>query len=374
MPLGYHSYVTEITFHFSDALRRRIYFNPKRSPRGTRADRTHLPAEAGARMDRSPYAKALLFLFCSLCAYAGTAQAAGGTDPTGPLRRKVLIIGIDGMRPDVLFSANAPNLQALIRSGAYASDAAADNLAPGGPGWASALTGIWHGRHAPPGSATAAGGAPPDPAFFARIEQTRPDLRTACIVNWDQGLDRLLSGIDQASTPGSDDSVASRAATLLMRGDPDVLFLHFGEPGLAGSRFGFSRFSPPYRHAVARTDARIGQVLEALQARPALYGEEWLILCTTDHGSGRRRYGQETPASRNAFLLVSGNGSSRGSTIPGASLVDLAPTVMAFLGLPVDPLWGWEGRPVGLETPVEAMQAKTAPNQVPGALPVPGGG
>jgi hypothetical protein len=55
-------------------------------------------------------------------------------------------------------------------------------------------------------------------------------------------------------------------------------------------------------------------------------------------------------------------------------LVDLAPTVMAFLGLTVDPLWGWEGRPVGLEAPIEAMQAKQAPAQVPGALPVPGGG
>jgi predicted AlkP superfamily pyrophosphatase or phosphodiesterase len=328
-------------------------------------------------MVRTPYAKALLFLFCTLCAHAGIARGAGGTASDAPLRRKVLIIGIDGMRPDVLFSANAPNLQALIRGGAYASDAAADNLAPGGPGWTSVLTGIWHGRHAASGSGPgsgAAGDGPLDPAFFARIEQTRPDLRTAGVVNWEQGLDRLLSGIDMASTPGSDDSVASRAASLLMRGDPDVLFLHFGEPGVAGARFGFSRFSPPYRYAVARADERVGRVLEALQARPALYGEEWLILCTTDHGSGKRRYGQETPASRNAFLLVSGNGSARGTTIAGASLVDLAPTVMAFLGLTVDPLWGWEGRPVGLEAPIEAMQAKQAPAQVPGALPVPGGG
>jgi predicted AlkP superfamily pyrophosphatase or phosphodiesterase len=323
----------------------------------------------------SPSAKALLFLFCTLCAcaVAGKAGMPGETGSAGPLRRKVLIIGIDGMRPDVLFSANAPNLRALIRSGAYASDAAADNLSPGGPGWASVLTGVWHGKHGTPGIG-AGGDEPIDPAFFSRIEEARPELHTAGIVNWEARLDRLLAGIDLASTPGSDDSVASRAVTQLMRGDPDVLFLHFGAPGAAGARFGFSRFSPPYRLAVARTDSRIGRVLEALQARPSLYGEEWLILCTTDHGSGRRRYGQDTPASRNAFLLVSGTGSSRGATIPNASLVDLAPTVMAFLGMPVDPLWGWEGKAVGLEAPVEAMQAKQTMPQVPGALPVPGGG
>jgi membrane-anchored protein YejM (alkaline phosphatase superfamily) len=288
-------------------------------------------------------------------------------DIKNALRRKVLIIGIDGLRPDVLLSGHAPNLKALIRSGAFAPDASADSITRSGPGWASVLTGVWHDKHHVYDNGIAGYDREAYPAFFKRLKEKRPELFTACIVNWAPIRDKLMSGIDLALAPENDDSVAARAAGLLLRGDPDLLFLHFDAPDHAGHEFGFSRFSPPYRNALARTDALIGKVLEAMQARPSLYKEDWLILCTTDHGGSWRHHGQDIPAHRTVFLIVSGNESLRGTAIPNASLVDLAPTVMAYLGVRVDPAWGWEGRAVGLKQPApETMQANQAG---PGASP-----
>ncbi|MDB5047439.1 MAG: hypothetical protein JWO30_510 [Fibrobacteres bacterium] len=301
------------------------------------------------------------------------AAANANADPVASdlpqgLRRKILIIGIDGLRPDALLSGHAPNLKALIRSGAFASDASADSITRSGPGWASVLTGVWHDKHHVYDNKIDAFNGGAYPAFFKHLKEKRPDLFTACIVNWAPIRDRLMSGIDLALAPENDDSVAARAAGLLLRGDPDVMFLHFDAPDHAGHEYGFSRFSPPYRHAIARTDFLIGKVLEALQARPGLYREDWLILCTTDHGGTWRHHGEDIPSNRKVFLIVSGSETLRGTAIPNASLVDLAPTVMAYLGIQVDPQWGWEGKAVGLRQPApETMQAKqSGPAAPPG--------
>jgi hypothetical protein len=284
----------------------------------------------------------------------------GGSDPGIPSpasapRRKLLIIGIDGLRPDVLLSVHTPNLKALIRGGAFAADASADSITRSGPGWASVLTGVWHDKHHVYDNEIDAFHGDAYPAFFKRLKESRPELFTVCIVNWAPIRERLMSGIDLALAPGNDDSVSARAAGLLLRGDPDAMFLHYDAPDHAGHKYGFSRFSPPYRHAVAGVDRQVGKVLEALQARPSLYREDWLILVTTDHGGSWRHHGEDIPAHRKVFLIVSGNESLRGTTLTHASLVDVAPTALSFLGVDVDPRWGWEGKAVGLKDAGQRM-------------------
>jgi predicted AlkP superfamily pyrophosphatase or phosphodiesterase len=270
-------------------------------------------------------------------------------------KRKLLIIGIDGLRPDAMLSVRAGNLKALIRGGAFAPDAVSDKITRSGPGWASVLTGVWHPKHGVVDNEIATYQGDAYPAFFKRLKHQRPDLFTACIVNWAPIRDRLMSGVDLALAPENDDSVAAIAGNLLLRRDPDVLFLHFDAPDHAGHLYGFSRFSPPYRRAIEKVDILVGKVLEALQARPGLYKEDWLILVTTDHGGSWRHHGEDEPSQRKVFLIVSGKGAIKG-TLTKTSLVDLAPTAMAFMGIEVDPRWGWEGKAVGLrdEAPMAA--------------------
>ena len=55
--------------------------------------------------------------------------------------KKVLVIGIDGMRPDALLYADTPSMDAVIQSGVFNFDTIVEEDTISGPSWASILTG-----------------------------------------------------------------------------------------------------------------------------------------------------------------------------------------------------------------------------------------
>lgn len=298
---------------------------------------------------------ALLWLAIVPCAYAAdgpdgreTPHRPGGTGEAAEPRPKVLILGMDGLRTDALLAARAPNLHRLIRDGSFAGDALADRITRSGPGWAAIFTGAWSPKHGVIDNQMGEYRGKAFPHFFRRIKDRLPEAYTASVVNWAPIHEKLVAGADRSLAYGNDDSVAREAVRLLTRADPDVLFLHFDAPDYAGHRYGFSRFSPPYMRAIRRTDARVGEVLAALASRAARDGEEWLILGVTDHGGTLRHHGEDVPACRRVPLIVAGDASIAGLSLEGAALVDVAPTVLSFLGIEAEPGWNLDGRPLPL--------------------------
>ena len=61
--------------------------------------------------------------------------------------KKVLVIGIDGCRSDVLEGANTPNIDNLIDDGIFSPDALNDDITISGPGWSAILCGVWSNKH-----------------------------------------------------------------------------------------------------------------------------------------------------------------------------------------------------------------------------------
>ena len=57
--------------------------------------------------------------------------------------KKVLIIGVDGCRPDAMEVAATPNIDNLISNGLFRPDALNDDITYSGPGWSSILCGVW---------------------------------------------------------------------------------------------------------------------------------------------------------------------------------------------------------------------------------------
>src|SRR5258708_5086748 len=70
-----------------------------------------------------------------------------GADRPVPEVKKVLIISIDGGRPDLLLRADTPNLRALRRSGSYTMWAHTTDIAITLPSHMSMLTGVKPPRH-----------------------------------------------------------------------------------------------------------------------------------------------------------------------------------------------------------------------------------
>lgn len=286
--------------------------------------------------------------FVIACAVSAVAAGASGSQAAV---RKVLIIGIDGLRPDALAAADAPSIDALIADGAYSASAQAEDITISGPGWSSMLTGVHRDKHGVTGNSFVGSNYEQYPHFFERLEAAC-DTRTVSIANWAPINTTILRNrADLVLTGGPDSLVAQRAADVLGSQDMDVLFVAFDEVDGAGHSFGFDPSVPQYLAKIAETDGRVGQILTAMRARPTFASEDWLIVLTADHGGTiDRTHGRNIPEHRTIPFLVSGSSSARGTTItPAPQLPDLAPTVMAFLGVAVNPAWGWDGQPVGLD-------------------------
>ncbi|MEO2168072.1 MAG: alkaline phosphatase family protein [bacterium] len=272
----------------------------------------------------------------------------GCADSAPQRQRKILFIGIDGVRPDAMALADTPNLDSLIAAGSFS--AAAQTVIPSfsGPGWSSMLTGVFPDKH----NVATNLFIDPDfehfPHFFTHLKEARPDLVTASIVHWAPINLNIVSDADFVAEPISDEGVMKEAVALLGTDDPDVLFLHFDDCDLSGHVYGFSPEVPEYLGAIAKVDSQIGVILDALAARPTIDSEEWLILSATDHGGLGRLHGGITAEEMTIFVLVSGNAAQGGAIEPAPAIVDLAPTAFEFLGVEIDPAWRLDGIPVGL--------------------------
>jgi predicted AlkP superfamily pyrophosphatase or phosphodiesterase len=268
--------------------------------------------------------------------------------PTAP-SKKVLIIGIDGCRPDALLAAKAPHLHRLIETGAFSDRARTGDITVSGPGWASLLTGVWRDKHGVRDNNFEGANFRAYPDVLARVKQARPAAFVASVVHWAPIRTKIVTAADQTSAHKTDAEVARVAGKLLAERDPDVLFVHFDDVDHAGHAHGFSPTEPKYVAAITTVDGLVGQLLDAVKRRKGRAAEDWLILVSTDHGGSGKSHGKDIPEHRTIFLIVHGSAAVPGRITPPPAIVDVAPTALRHLGVPVDPAWKLDGRAVGLK-------------------------
>ena len=316
--------------------------------------------------------RAPVLLFASLlCASCGGGQFSGGSGPRGA--PKVLLIGIDGVRPDVLAEVATPNIDALAAAGWYTDQARTTDPSVSGPSWSSMLTGVWPEKHGVTNNNFTGRNYATYPSFLTRAEAAHPELATFAALDWVPlaELDRV-SFAEMEDDPGpvlpdaidvrevvdgydlgwaeADGEIAARAARHLSEADPDAMFVYFGNPDETSHRH--ASIGTEYRDAIALSDTHVGMVVDAMRARPTFADEDWLVLMSTDHG--RRPdggHGGDSPEEMIIFILASGPATA-GWPSPGpAFIVDVAATALAHLGIGIDPAWGLDGRPLGESVP-----------------------
>jgi hypothetical protein len=256
----------------------------------------------------------------------------------------VLVIGIDGCRPDALLAAEAPDLDALGALGRVSFDASTQLEAPtkSGPGWASVLTGVDADKHLVESNEDLADVAlDAHPSFLARAEEAGRSV--AVSAQWNGIRSLIEPSLAERSGRGDAEAVTSAAATML-GGDNDLVFVHLDDVDIQGHLTGFSAENPRYLAAIERVDARVGSLIDALVARPTFERERWLVIVTTDHGGSGREHGALDAENRTIFLVLSDTAGPRG-VLEGASWshLDVAPTALNFLGVAVEPSWGLDG-------------------------------
>ena len=294
----------------------------------------------------------------------GALVTACANEPSGfqriqvePARPKVLLIGIDGVRPDVMAEVPTPNLDTLARVGLFIDDAQTTTPSVSGPAWSSMLTGVWPAKHGVTNNEFTAKRYDEFPDFLTRIEQVRPDLSTAAIADWmplvraEEGIATISDAVDvkhaldgyELGWAEADGRAVALAIELLTGADPDALFVYLGNPDETSHEH--ESIGEEYRAAIALADQHVGEIVAAVRARASFASEDWLILCSTDHG--RRPdggHGADSPEEMTIFVISSGAESATAPIPRDAVVVDVAATALTHLGVAIQPEWELDGR------------------------------
>jgi beta-galactosidase len=280
---------------------------------------------------------------------------------------KVLIVGVDGVRVDRLARARTPYLDALVADGVFSDSARTSPQTISGPAWSSILTGVWPAKHGVTSNDFRGNHYGQWPDLLTRIEEVRPALHTLAVLDWPplgtpaDGGPLVSSKVDEVvridgdkvGYGPADARSVDEAVRRLRDGAVDVAFVYLGNPDVVGHDS--TAVGHAYTASIETADTEIGRLLDAVRHRPTYEQEDWLVLVTTDHG--RRddgSHGGHSPQETRVFWLASGPSMLEGTPVHPPSAVDVVPTALAHLGIPVDPAWGLDGRAVGLRPDVPA--------------------
>ncbi|SEH35804.1 alkaline phosphatase family protein [Chryseobacterium culicis] len=226
----------------------------------------------------------------------------------GAQTKKVLFIGIDGCRADVMMSTPTPNIQNLITQSIYSIDGLCAATTWSGNGWSTMLTGVWHTKHNVQDNNFTSPNYVNYPDFLTRAETYNPALRTISLAHWSPINDKIIKTADVKTNLSTDLAVKNAAVNALQNDNPDILFVDFDDVDHAGHSYGFSSTVSQYVNSIKTTDTYIGEIVAAMKNRPSYSNEDWLVVLTTDHGAIESSHGGGNLTERNIFTVYSNPG------------------------------------------------------------------
>jgi predicted AlkP superfamily pyrophosphatase or phosphodiesterase len=273
-------------------------------------------------------------------------EAAGQDHVAGARTQHVLVISVDGLRPDALERFGLRTLGQLVAGGAYTLEA--NTVLPSRtlPSHASMLTGVdpavhgieWN-RYRPEK------GPVPVPTVF---ELARADGHTVAAfyakakfrqLDRPNAYDHRLAPRWHVDNWMATD-VVPEAVRYMAHRRPNLLFVHIAEPDYAGHLTGW--MGRVYGLAARRADAAVGVLLAA--ARETFGADGFTVLVTSDHGGHGRGHGTADPRDMTIPWIVYGAGVAPGKLPPGIRTVDTAATILWLLGS--ERPARFEGRPI----------------------------
>jgi len=280
----------------------------------------------------------------------------------------VIIITVDGLRPDALKQARVPNIESLIKRGA--STMKAQTIAPSLtlPAHTSMMTGLTVEQHGvdwneyePQRGYLKAPTIIELASFYGRkwaavfinkqklLHIAKPDVRmdlTTC----------------SHSEPGCNakkiaSDVIAYYRTVARDPKPSLFLVHLADADLAGHEKGW--MSKPYLQAVEACDRAIGTIIKGFQEL-GLY-ERTTFIVTADHGGHDTTHGTASPEDMTIPWIVAGPGIKTGYEIKRpVSLIDTPATIMQAFGIN-DYYAEWSSRSVD-----EIFEGRTAKAVPPG--------
>lgn len=239
----------------------------------------------------------------SVCACAMTLAAP-------PTNHHVVIISVDGLRPDVMLRAKTPVIHDLMERGSFTCWAQTTAVSVTLPSHVSMLTGVSPQRHEIEWNDDMPFSKPVYPSVPTIFELAHnAGYKTAMAagkskfttLNKPGTIDSVFVSTDKGTT---DDQVAEKAVEIINRDAPDMLFVHFPMVDHTGHAKGWG--SKEQVAAAGKADDAIGRVVEAIRKKGL--EDSTLFIISADHGGAGRGHGPDDPRSRHIPWIAVGPG------------------------------------------------------------------
>lgn len=250
----------------------------------------------------------------------------------------VVLVLIDGLRPDAITPTNCPALAALLTRGTYSLQASSVMPCITLPCHMSIFHSVPPTRHGVTSNVWSPM-ARPLPGLIDVVHAS--GQRAAFIYNWEPLRNINQPGSlsfshfrDNVLTEEGDLINADIAVKVIADDKPDFTFVYFGTVDEVGHASGW--LSPEYLAQLAKVDQALQKVLQVLP-------DDAYILIQSDHGGHDRTHG--TPAAEDMTIpwIVAGPGIRSNHALQNpVSLLDTAPTLARLLDITPHPQW--EGR------------------------------
>lgn len=307
-------------------------------------------------------------------------------------QRKAVFIIVDGISADVIEKLETPVLREIAKQGGYArayvggqKGGYSQSPTISAVGYNHLLTGTWTNKHNVWDNDIKA----PNYHYwniFRIVENANPQLKTAIFSSWTDNrtklageglpeagnlkLDYAFDGfeLDEKKFPHTEDRkfmlaidehVAAEAGRYIASNGPDLSWVYLEFTDDMGHMYGDS---PEYYDAIKKADAQVGKVWNAIREREQKYGEQWMIVITTDHGRDAKtgkNHGGQTDRERTTWITTNVKDLNQRFR-QNLAVTDIMPSILRFMniGIPEATAAEVDGVPFIGQVSVSDLKAK----------------
>ncbi|HYC49472.1 MAG TPA: alkaline phosphatase family protein [Gemmatimonadaceae bacterium] len=254
----------------------------------------------------------------------------------GRVTDHVIVISVDGLRPDAIARFEAKTIQRMMNEGRYSLTAQTIPNSNTLPSHTSMLTGVDAEDHGITWNSDKTGqfgyvkvptvfGVAHDAGYTTAAFFSKPKFHH---IGEPTTLDHMRAP-NGGPIPWNSGKTLDLVREYLADNVPNLMFVHIADADFAGHNFGWMGWM--YGMAVRQADAAVAQVIQMADKR---FGRgAYTVVLTSDHGGHGRRHGSTDPLDTTIPWIVWGAGVHRGETLSGVRTMDTAATTLWMLGL-----------------------------------------